>query len=286
MPIIDSPLRYPGGKTKLYKIVSEIINDNRNPNNCIYMEPFAGGAGLALRLLFRGDVDYLVLNDIDYGIYCFWDACLHNTNLLCEMIDESIVDVDTWNKQKNIYNSQHLYSRIEVGFATFFLNRCNVSGVIKGGLIGGKEQKGKYGITARFNKSELVSKIKKIGQYNNRIEFYNMDATDFLMNQVSKYLYDEIFLNIDPPYVKKGSLLYENSFKADDHVRLSNIIQMLRYDWIVTYDKCDFIDSLFNEYRREIIELNYSAGQTKSGNEFIIYGNSINIPDKIVEVLS
>lgn len=275
MPIIDSPLRYPGGKTKLYDMISKIITKNRENERCIYMEPFAGGAGLALRLLFKGDVDYLVLNDIDYGIYCFWNSCLHDTEELCNMIEDCEVNIDTWNIQKNIYNSQHLHSSVQVGFATFFLNRCNVSGVIKGGPIGGKEQKGKYGIDARFNKNELISKIVKIGEYSDRIEFFNLDATDFLLNVTCQYPTEEIFLNIDPPYVGKGSQLYENAFKKEDHVQLSNIIKMLEYKWVVTYDKCDFIECLFNEYTKEAIKLRYSAGQNKSGDEFIIYGNSI-----------
>lgn len=275
MPITDSPLRYPGGKTKLYKVINEIIQKNRNPDRCIYVEPFAGGSGLALRLLFRGDVDYLVLNDIDYGVYCFWNSCLTKTDEICSMIEQTSVDIDNWNIEKNIYNSKHLYSDLEIGFATFFLNRCNVSGIIKGGPIGGKEQIGNYGLDARYNKKDLIAKIKKIGQYKNNIEFFNLDATDFLLNIVCQYPKNEIFLNIDPPYVKKGSSLYENSFKHEDHAQLSNIIKTLDYNWIVTYDKCDFIDNLFSDYRKESLNLNYSAGQTKNGEEYLIYGNSL-----------
>lgn len=275
MPITDSPLRYPGGKTKLYKVISEIIKKNRNQDRCIYIEPFAGGSGLALKLLFKGDVDYLVLNDIDYGIYCFWNTCLTNTNTMCDMIEQCNVDLDNWNIQRNVYNSKHLYSEIEIGFATFFLNRCNISGIIKGGPIGGRDQSGKYGIDARFNKKELITKIMKIGEYRNCIEFFNLDATDFLLNVVCQHPNNEVFLNIDPPYVKKGSSLYENSFKYEDHVQLSNIIKMLEYNWIVTYDKCKFIKDLFFEYRKEELNLNYSAGQTKRGEEYLIYGNSL-----------
>lgn len=275
MPIIDSPLRYPGGKTKLYKMISGIIKQNRNTNYCTYVEPFAGGSGLALRLLFRGDVDYLVLNDIDYGIYCFWKSCLNRTDDLCAMIEECEVNLDNWYVQKNIYDLKQLYTEIEIGFATFYLNRCNVSGIIKGGPIGGKQQNGKYDINARFNKQELIQKIQKIGRFRNCIEFYNLDATDFLLNVVCQFPKEELFLNIDPPYVKKGSMLYENSFKHENHAQLANIIKTLDYDWVVTYDKCSFINELFADFRQDSIQLNYSAGQTKSGEELVIYGNTI-----------
>lgn len=281
MPITDTPLRYPGGKTKLYKKISTLINLNMNKKNCIYVEPFAGGSGLALRLLFRENVDYLVLNDIDYGIYSFWNSCLNHTDELCQMINDCNITIENWNIQKAIYNSPKTFSKLQVGFATFFLNRCNVSGVIKGGVIGGIDQHGKYKIDARFNKDELINKIQKIGQYRDRIEFHNMDADIFLRNRLSMYNCTELFLNIDPPYVKKGAMLYENSFNLNDHTQLFNTIQSLDYNykWVVTYDECDFISSLYHNFRQEIITLNYSAGKTKSGNEYIIYGNSISIPD-------
>lgn len=286
MPITDTPLRYPGGKTKLYRTVCTLINSNRDSEHCIYVEPFAGGSGLALRLLFKNDVDYLVLNDIDYGIYSFWNSCLNHTDELCQMIYDCDITINNWNIQKTIYNSQQAFSELQVGFATFFLNRCNVSGVIKGGVIGGFEQTGKYKIDARFNKNELIAKIIKIGQNRDRIEFHNMDADDFLKAYLSNFSQEEIFLNIDPPYVKKGSMLYKNSFNPTDHILLANTIQKLNCKWIVTYDKCSFIDSLYKNYRHEVIELKYSAGKTKSGNEYIIYGDSIYIPTEEQKISS
>ena len=44
-----SPLRYPGGKAQLFPLVRDIIVANRL-NGATYIEPFAGGAGLALKL--------------------------------------------------------------------------------------------------------------------------------------------------------------------------------------------------------------------------------------------
>lgn len=280
MPITDTPLRYPGGKTKLYKTIQPIIALNKDPDCCIYVEPFAGGAGLALRLLFRNDVDYLVLNDLDYGIYSFWHSCLHNNAALCKMISNCSIDIDTWEIQKSIYNNHTAFSMLQVGFATFFLNRCNVSGVINGGIIGGYEQLGKYKINARFNKTELISKIQKIGQYSNRISFFNMDADLFLKQQLPSYCSHHLFLNIDPPYVKKGPMLYKNSFTTLEHSTLAQTIQSLPYKWIVTYDKCDFIDALYSKYNRKVLELNYSAGATKQGNEYIIFSDNINLPQQ------
>ncbi len=277
MPRTCSPLRYPGGKSKLYPLIRPIVLENIE--NGIYIEPFAGGAGLGLQLLFNGDIQSLVLNDIDYHIYAFWHACLHFTDQFCEMIERCQLNMDSWNEQKNVYATANCHKVLDVGFATFFLNRCNVSGVIRGGPIGGKEQKGKYLMDARFNRAGLIEKIQRIGRYNEQIEFFNLDASNFLLERVSRYPTERSFLNIDPPYVKKGPLLYENSFLENDHVELANVIQTLRQKWIVTYDECDLIYRIFECYRKNVITLNYSAGRTKSGQELIIYGDMVKIPN-------
>ena len=278
MPSTPSPLRYPGGKTKLYNLVRPIVALNTSGNSRTYIEPFAGGSGLALKLLCNNDVDRLILNDIDYCIYCFWHSCLNHTETLCEMIVSSSVNIDTWRVQKNIHSFPKSYSKLEVGFATFFLNRCNVSGVIQGGPIGGFEQLGSYLIDARYRKMDLIDRIKKIGMLSDRISFHNMDAITFLQNELPKYKSENVFLNIDPPYVKKGKLLYENSFNQADHSELSCVVKSLGYKWIVTYDEGDVIRQLYSDCRKQTISVDYSAGKTRKGNEFLIFGNLVQIP--------
>lgn len=277
MPITESPLRYPGGKSKLYNLIRPIVTHNVHGASRTYVEPFAGGAGLALQLLFNGDVDHLVLNDIDYNIFCFWDTCLHNAEELCFLIDNCNINMDTWSLQRTIYDNPAEHSRLEVAFSTFFLNRCNVSGIIRGGPIGGHNQTGNYGLDARFNREDLQRKIRHIFRERDRIEFFNMDAHSLILNILPRYNINCTILNIDPPYVKKGPLLYENSFTVDDHAKLAHAIENLNYKWIVTYDECDTIYSLYSCFRKEIITLDYSIGNTKSGRELIIYSDSIDL---------
>ncbi|MGI6085614.1 MAG: DNA adenine methylase [Acetivibrionales bacterium] len=277
MPRTESPLRYPGGKTKLYNLIKPIISQNIFGNNKTYIEPFAGGSGLALKLLHNGDVDRLVLNDIDYCIYCFWDACLHNADEICSLIEDSKINIDTWNEKREIYKQPEEHSCLEVGFATLFMNRCNVSGVICGGPIGGYNQTGSYKLDARFNKDELIRKILRIYKNRDYIKFYNEDAKNFIQNLPLDCRYNETILNIDPPYVKKGPLLYKNSFSIDDHSELAQIIQAVEYKWIVTYDECDTIYNLYSNFRKEIITLKYSVGHSRSGRELMIYSDDIEL---------
>ena len=280
MPVTDSPLRYPGCKTKIYDRVKKIIDDNMLKTERIYVEPYAGGAGLALKLLYKGDVQKLVLNDFDYHIFCFWHVCLQETDALCELIDKCDINIEEWNRQKEIYENVDKYSEVEIGFATFYLNRCNVSGIIKGGPIGGADQKGKYKMDARFNKIDLIRKIKKVASYRNVIEIYNMDAIDFFDVVIKAKGEDNVFFNIDPPYVKKGPMLYKNSYSESDHRAIALKVATLNVKWIVTYDECELIENLYSRYRMEKMQLNYSAGNTKTGQEYIVYSDLIKMGDR------
>lgn len=276
MPKTESPLRYPGGKTKLYSLIQPIIANNLCGDDRIYVEPFAGGSGLALQLLYNDDVDRLVLNDIDRSIYAFWNVCLNNAEELCALIENCRISMETWEVEKEIYENPEGRTAVEVAFATFFLNRCNVSGIIRGGPIGGHNQTGNYGIDARFNRADLIRKIMRVYENRTQISFYNLDAIDFVRETLQPYG-TNILLNIDPPYVKKGPMLYENSFTEENHRRLARIIHRLPYKWIVTYDECELIYDLYSLYRKEIITLNYSTGNTKNGRELMIYSEEVDL---------
>lgn len=271
-----SPLRYPGGKTILYKKIKNILEEN-NLIECTYMEPFSGGAGLALKLLMNNDVKRIVINDLDFAIYSFWHNVLYDTDKFCNDIENIKVDLDEWERQKYIYNNQDNYSMYEIGLATFFLNRTNRSGIIKGGAIGGKKQEGKYKIDCRFNKKVLIEKIKKIGMYRNRIKLFNYDVNDFIKRVVMRQKDENFFIYFDPPYIKKGPELYKNHFNNEEHKYLSiNIKEKLfERNWIITYDKNELVQKLYDNFCIVDFDLNYSAGKNKTGNELMILSNSL-----------
>ena len=274
MPVTMSPLRYPGGKTKLYPVIAPLILKTVDKNRT-YVEPFAGGAGLALKLLLNGDVSNIVLNDIDENIYLFWKACLNNNDELCTLVHSTVPSIAEWDKQREIFLHPTGHSEVERAFATLYLNRYNISGVIFGGPIGGRKQEGKYLIDARYNARELIKKLRVIGEKRSQIAFYNLEASVFLRDIVAKLSQSTSFVNIDPPYVKKGPLLYRNCFTETDHRNLSKVIQGLQHHWILTYDECDLVHTLYQNFRQIPLCLSYSAGYAKKGNELLILGPSI-----------
>lgn len=279
MPIALSPLRYPGGKAKLYEYVRAIIEAN-NLLGETYIEPFAGGAGLALKLLINGDVKKIVINDFDPAIYAFWYCVLNETDALCEFIQTVPLNINEWDKQKNIYCHPDEHSRLEIAQATFYLNRTNVSGVITGGMIGGREQDGRYKLDARFNRNDLVKRIRKIANYSDKIDLYNMDATEFLNNGTLQHYY-KAFINFDPPYVEKGGQLYKNFFTETDHCKLRDNIIKCKRKWIVTYDKCEFVSKLYSKCRKSLVDINYSANGSKKAQEYVFFSKNLVIPNTI-----
>ena len=278
-----SPLRYPGGKVKQYNVVKKILISN-NLIGGTYIEPFAGGAGLAIKLLLKNDVKRIVLNDIDPAIFCFWKTILNHTEDFCEHIDQAELTVTEWKRQREIFKKGNCGNEFEFAFSVFYLNRTNISGILNGGVIGGVEQKGTYKIDARFGKENLKQKIRDIALRKNDIILYNLDARELISGNYLK-IYRKVFINFDPPYVNKGSWLYRNSFKKEDHIALFNCIDRCTKKWIVTYDVCDFISKLYCGYRQYLVDVTYSAKNKTKKKEYIFFSKNLNIPNEILEVI-
>jgi DNA adenine methylase len=264
-----SPLRYPGGKSKIYEKVKTLI-EVYELSGKTYIEPFAGGFGIGIGLLCDNIVKSAILNDYDAHIYHFWHSALNDTENLLKLITDTPITVDEREKQKQIYDA-NIENPLQDGFATLFLNRVNFSGVIKGGVIGGVSQSGIYKVDCRFNKSEVIKRIETIAQLGNRIRLFCCDASDLITIHLQE-MKDEAFFNIDPPYVVKGSRLYTNYFEEDDHKALSEVVteNLTDIPWIMTYDDCELIREIYSGYHMLEYSINHNAGGTVKGKELII----------------
>lgn len=230
-----SPLRYPGGKSRLAPFISLLIQKSKIENP-VYVEPFAGGAGVALSLLLNSIVDEIVINDYDKAIYSVWRALLTETNRFIELIEDTPLNIEEWRVQKRIYDEEGSRYSLKLGFAAFYLNRTNRSGILSNaGPIGGFDQMGNYLIDARFNRQELVRRVCEIAKYKSKIHLYNKDIRMFLKKYMPKYQ-ERAFIYFDPPYYNKGKALYKNFFSPLDHQEIFKHISALSCPWLVTYD--------------------------------------------------
>ena len=274
MPITYTPIRYPGGKSKLYPIADAIIEAS-GLTGCTYVEAYCGGAGLAVKLLLKGRVSKIVLNDIDPAVYSMWDAIVHHPEELCRFLSDVSLTIDTWGEMKSIFDSAEGPS-LELGKAALYLNRTNRSGILRGGPIGGMSQSGKYRLDARFNREDLCAKVRNIASHANAVELHNEDACDFIDGTFSHA--GQVFANFDPPYVVKGPGLYENHYTYEDHKAVAEKIASCSFPWIVTYDDSALVRELYEGFGQYSINVGYSAAGVRAGNEILIAGPKVTIP--------
>jgi DNA adenine methylase len=278
MPTTDTPLRYPGGKTQLTPFVLDVMRAN-DLMQCIYCEPFAGGAGIACRLLLSGAVSEVWINDIDASIYAFWYCVLNTPDDLCNWIATIPVTITEWQTQRAVQQDKDA-AIFQLGCSTLFLNRTNRSGILKGGVIGGQEQVSNYLLDCRFNRVDLIRKIQRLALYKDQIHLTRIDAEIYIKTIVPK-LPDHSLTNIDPPYFGKGPGLYTSFYKPKDHAALSHAIRGIKKPWMLTYDDAPEILDLYVGLPRLLKELNYTAQIKRVGVELLVMSKILNWPDLI-----
>lgn len=273
-----SPLRYPGGKNKLSAFIAKICIDNNI--NGHYVEPYSGGASVALFLLLEGFVKKITINDRDRSIYAFWHSVLNKTNELCELIENAELSVDEWRKQKEIQNNKKKSDLLDLGFSTFYLNRTNRSGIINAGVMGGIEQDGNYLMDCRFNKTELISRIKLIASRKKDITLYKKDAIKLIDKVQLEAKNDNVVFYFDPPYYLKASSLYMNHYQEKNHKKVSDKIKSIRnIKWIVSYDNVPEIRDLYSDCFKKEFSFKHIAYESRIGQEILFFSKDLRQPN-------
>jgi DNA adenine methylase len=274
-----SPLRYPGGKAKIGAFIERILQENDLIGGH-YGEPYAGGAGVAFRLLLNGYVDQVHLNDVDASVYAVWRSIIDEPDAFCRMISSTRVSMAQWRRQHAVQERPKDHSTLELGFSTFFLNRTNRSGIIKGGgVIGGVDQDGEWKIDARYYKKTLINRIEWIASQSKRITLHKLDAEEFMKKILNAYT-EKMLVYLDPPYYVKGHRLYEHHYEHADHERVAKFVQSdLKGSWIVSYDDNPAIRNFYCARRYLQYGVPYSATSRSVGNEVMFFSDDLRIPD-------
>jgi DNA adenine methylase len=279
-----TPLRYPGGKAKLAAYVKQLIRDNKLDDG-EYVEPYAGGAGIALELLLQEYVSLVRINDVSHHVYSFWKSVLNDTDELCRKIKNIRLTVASWDRQKKIFANPKDHDHITVGFATFFLNRTNRSGILNGGVIGGRDQTGPWKIDARYNADELIFRIESIAKMKSRIKLTHSDAITFLGHGLPKWPKKSL-IYLDPPYFEQGRELYYDYYKSEDHADVAAVVAAKMKDrfWIVSYDNVPKIRKLYADFRRLSYNVRYTARDRYEGKEVMFFSDKLSVSDLVGSV--
>jgi DNA adenine methylase len=276
-----TPLRYPGGKGKLAEYVKAIIRANKLYDG-EYIEPYAGGAAIGLELMFQEYVRQIRINDVSHHVYSFWKSVLNETDELCRLVKNTRISVASWDRQKRIFANPRDHGYAQVGFATFFLNRTNRSGILNGGPIGGRDQTGPWKIDARYNADELVFRIESIAKMRNRIKLTHSDAITFLKFGLPKWP-KKTLIYLDPPYYDQGRELYYDYYKPKDHADVAELIaaKMNSRFWMVSYDNVASIRKLYSGFRRIVYDVGYTAREQRTGREVMFFSPKLEVPNLV-----
>jgi DNA adenine methylase len=278
----NSPLRYPGGKSCLIGLAAELLRLNGLEHGH-YAEPYAGGCGLALSLLYGGYVSDIHINDIDPAIWAFWYCALNKAEALAELASTTPITIEEWFRQRDLYRKCDSKNVLRLGFSAFFLNRTNRYWIIKGaGAIGGLEQRGNFKIDCRYNREDLVRRILRVGKYRDRIHLTRLDAQDFMVNLDKKLPPKSLFF-IDPPYYCKGADLYTSFYKPEDHSKIAETVTKLSHPWVVTYDDVSEIRNIYRNNRQYGFDIAYSVREKKLGAELLIASKRLRLPAEFQE---
>jgi DNA adenine methylase len=272
-----SPLRYPGGKGRLAPYIARLI-DTQPTRPRYYAEPFAGGAAAALRLLMDEHVERIYINDLSPAIAAFWRCVFFQTEDLANKIENAEVTVDAWHEARRVYADPVGHSDLDLGFATFLLNRCNRSGILTARPIGGLDQRGYWKIDARFNREDLARRVRFLGQYRMRVSVTQKDAREFIRDIMP--MDENVFVYVDPPYLVQGADLYLDSLTLQDHVDLASLLLSCRFPWLLTYDAREPVtQELYVGLRTVEFNIAHTAQVQHVGLEYAVFGPGLVVPD-------
>jgi DNA adenine methylase len=272
--VLLSPLRYPGGKRRLAPYIVETLRLNGlRPH--LYIEPFAGGASVAIQLLHENMVEQIALGEKDPMVAGFWKAVFTDHERLIAELRRLEPTLENWTYYRRTR------PRTPLGWAVkcLFLNRTSFSGILSptAGPIGGHQQTSEYTIGCRFPIKRLEQRITQIAAYANRVAFIHEGDWQEVVGRTRQlgYTHDQIFYYLDPPFYEKAERLYRYYFYEPDHQMLHHQLSELDANYILSYDAAEPIVARYssNGNGPRHVDLLYSAtarGELIEARELII----------------
>jgi len=224
-----SPLRYPGAKRLLLPAIRRLFPEHVG----LLIEPFGGGASVALALLDEGRADRVVMGDADPLVAAFWSVSTGRPDELVEAMRAETPSVERW----DYWRATEPGDELEAAVKCLFLNRTSFSGVLHGeaGPLGGRAGRGE-GIAGRWAAETVASRIRHVAElgWGGRITVVAGDWQQTV--DVGLRMDPDPLVYADPPYVSAGTRLYRESFTAGDHENLAARLTGATYRWVLSYD--------------------------------------------------
>ena len=253
---LKTPLRYPGGKSKAIKTLSQwypkIISE--------YREPFIGGGSIAIDITKSNPDIPVWINDLYVPLYNFWVQLRDRGEELSERVREEkqrtldAGDSDkVTEKAKELFNKYKeeidTYNDFEKAIAFFIMNKCSYSGLTENST---------FSPTASNSNFSLVG-ADKLSEFSELIKHWKITNIDY--SEVMKaYGSDNTFVFLDPPYDIKDFLYGKNRemHKSFDHDRFADDVYNCIHKFMITYNVNDRLMELYKNYNLKEWKLRYS----------------------------
>ena len=240
-----TPLRYPGGKSRAIKFLSQHL-----PKIESYREPFLGGGSMALYVTQTYPNTDVWVNDLYYPLYAFWMTLRDHGQQLCDDLRELKTELgESYDAHKMAFDdakdklNNDLY---ESGFNFYVANKCSFSG-----------------LTANSSFSKQASRAN--------FTFRGIDKLPALSEliqgwRITNHSYEEMlygrnaFVFLDPPYAIKDNL-YGNKgdmHKSFDHEWFAAQACASDNKCMITYNSELFIKDRFPDWYQKDWDLTYT----------------------------
>jgi DNA adenine methylase len=246
--------RYPGGKSKVRREIVDVISKTLGNNGITeYCEPFAGGLAIGLEFLKQNPhIESIGINDKDVGVAALWTSVIRLPGVLKRYVRDFIPSVEAFDQYKHELLATDVIPATDaeialLGFKKLAIHQISYSGLgtKSGGPLGGRDQKSNYKIDCRWSPDYICKQIDKLNIFLGEFEVRNGGCTSLDFEQVLAYQEKPAILYLDPPYYDKGGELYQCSFSTKDHQRLANILKKSSHQWVLSYDDCPEIRSIY-----------------------------------------
>jgi len=247
MKYLKTPLRYPGGKSRVAK---DFIP--RFPKEIgEFREPFLGGGSVALLFTqMYPDVPVWV-NDKYVYLYNFWTHLQKDGKRLSEDLVKIKEEHSSEDKAKELFKDAkdriHKEDTYTQAVLFWVLNKCSYSGLTENSSFSATASRQNFttkGARNLQNISDLIQKWK----------ITNLDYSDVMRQNGNN-----VFLFLDPPY-KIGTYLYGSNaelHKNFKHEEFYEACALCKHDWFVTYNNDDDLKRLYSNFHQEEFKITY-----------------------------
>lgn len=273
-------LRYPGSKAKLWRHIANIMPDSASTGGLFatglrkYCEPFYGSGAIGWHVMnsLRAGVTDILINDIDPGMAAIWKMVLDAPQELTDKILSYTPTVDDFYRFKKRDGDRHI-DPAQLAFEKIVIHQSSRSGIgCMAGVQGGINQNSEYPIDCRWKPERMAEKIWNYHHLMKSMKSVSITCRDF--EGPLERLEDGDFAYLDPPYYVQGGSLYKHSMSHEDHVRLRDVLRDATYTWVLSYDKCDEVISMYSSWARiETFRMMATVGPVRRKNDELLITN-------------